>query len=111
VSLSAKERYEGQLADFPPVKVDRHLYFVHAIPEEATSLSLPELHQVLQDYIARDDNELVELAKEREQRAWRKGEGKTKREVELEKQKESDTSEYRSGFGASPFDCGLLTLR
>lgn len=80
--------------------MDRHLYFVHALPDDKTSLSLPELHQLLADYIARNDDELEELKKERDERSWRKGEGKTKREVELDNLKTSDDSEYRSGFGA-----------
>lgn len=81
--------------------VDRHLYFVHALPDERTSVSLQELHQILVDYIHRNDSEIEELQKERETRAWRKAEGKGKREIELEKERENDESEYRSGFGKS----------
>ncbi|BGP36279.1 translation machinery-associated protein 16 [Rhodotorula kratochvilovae] len=79
-------------------EVDRLLYFVHAIPEDATSLSLPELHDVLVGYLHRHQSELVALAAEREARSWRKTEGKGKREVEIEKMQEEETSEYRSGF-------------
>ncbi|GAA6063807.1 hypothetical protein JCM10212_001638 [Sporobolomyces blumeae] len=79
-------------------RVDRHLYFVHALPEDATSLPLSELHHLVQDYINRNESELVDLAHERSQRQWRKGEGKSKRETELEKLKESETGEYKSGF-------------
>lgn len=79
--------------------VDRHLYFVHALPEESTSLSLPELHQVLLDYINRNSNEMDSLRKEREERSWRKLEGKCKREIELDVIKAGDEGEYRSGFG------------
>lgn len=81
--------------------VDRHLYFVHALPDERTSVSLEELHQILVDYIHRNDSEIEELQKERETRAWRKAEGKGKREIELEKERDEDESEYRSGFGKS----------
>jgi translation machinery-associated protein 16 len=62
-------------------------------------VSLPELHQILQDYINRNDDEAADLVKERSERAWRKGEGKSKREVELDNGKIADDSEYRSGFG------------
>ncbi|KAI5476915.1 hypothetical protein MNV49_007016 [Pseudohyphozyma bogoriensis] len=79
-------------------RIDRHIYFVHSIPEDRTSLSLPELHKVLTDYIARNDDEAQELKAEREGRAWRKGEGMNKREKELAMQKEAEESEYRSGF-------------
>ncbi|SCV68499.1 BQ2448_620 [Microbotryum intermedium] len=79
-------------------QVDRHLWFVHSIPEDRTSLSLPELHQTIHDYIHRDEIELVQLAQERQQRSWRKAEPKSKREVELEKQREQEKDEYRTGF-------------
>lgn len=79
--------------------MDRQLHFVHALPEEATSISLPELHQLIVDYIARDDDELLELEIERKERKWRKGEGKSKREIEIEKRKEIEEEEYRTGFG------------
>lgn len=82
--------------------VDRHLYFVHALPEDRDYITLPELHQLIADYIERDSAELVELAAERDGRKkWRSGEGKTKREVEIEKQMETDRNEYKSGFSAS----------
>ncbi|KAL8279128.1 hypothetical protein RQP46_008384 [Phenoliferia psychrophenolica] len=79
-------------------RVDRQVYFVHALAEDRTSVSLPELHQILRDYIGRNDDEAAELKKEREGRAWRKGEGKNKREMELDGQREAEESEYRSGF-------------
>ncbi|GAA5949772.1 hypothetical protein JCM3765_007683 [Sporobolomyces pararoseus] len=79
-------------------RVDRHLYFVHALPEDATSISLPELHQILQDYINRNESELVDLAAERANRTWRKGEGKSKRETELEKLREDEQNQYKVGF-------------
>ncbi|GAA5886047.1 hypothetical protein JCM16303_003845 [Sporobolomyces ruberrimus] len=80
-------------------RVDRHLYFVHSLPEDATSISLPDLHQILQDYINRNESELIELAAERLNRnSWRKNEGKGKRETELEKLKEEEQSQYRVGF-------------
>ncbi|GAA5849858.1 hypothetical protein JCM5353_001720 [Sporobolomyces roseus] len=79
-------------------RVDRHLYFVHALPEDATSISLPDLHQILIDYINRNESELVELAAERAARTWRKTEGKGKRETELEKLKEDEESQYKVGF-------------
>ncbi|KAK4704854.1 translation machinery-associated protein 16, partial [Phenoliferia sp. Uapishka_3] len=81
-----------------PVAVDRHVYFVHALPEDREAVTLPELHQILRDYIGRNDDEAAELKKEREGRAWRKGEGKSKREMELDVQREGEESEYRSGF-------------
>jgi translation machinery-associated protein 16 len=78
--------------------VDRHLYFVHALDTERTSISLPELHQLLKDYIFRNEDESKELAKERSERTWRKTEGKSKREIELDGEREKDQSEYRTGF-------------
>jgi translation machinery-associated protein 16 len=74
---------------------------VHALPEDATSISLPDLHQILQDYINRNESELVELAAERANRTWRKAEGKGKRETELEKLREDEQSQYKVGFGKS----------
>ncbi|KPV78030.1 uncharacterized protein RHOBADRAFT_50551 [Rhodotorula graminis WP1] len=80
-------------------EVDRLLYFVHALSEDTTSLSLPELHDVLHGYLNRHASELVDLAHERESRSnWRKTEGKGKREIELEELRKEETSEYRSGF-------------
>lgn len=79
--------------------MDRHLYFIHALDEEKSSASLPELHAILFGYINRNDDEIADLKKERIERSWRKAEGKTKREVELDNEKEIDMSEYRSGFG------------
>jgi hypothetical protein len=82
------------------VTVDRHLFFVHALPAEATSLSLPELHQLLESYLDRNQPELVDLQHERESRgSWRKSEGKGKREVEIEKTREQEVQEYKAGFG------------
>lgn len=86
--------------------VDRHLYFVHALPADATSISLPDLHLILNDYLNRNEAELVELKHEREARSWRKGEGKGKRETELEKLREEEESEYKTGFGESGFAAG-----
>lgn len=87
----------------PPRAVDRLLYFVHALPDDTTSLSLAELHDVLHGYLHRHASELVDLAHEREARSsWRKTEGKGKRETELEELRKEETSEYRSGFGAFP---------
>ncbi|GAA5966099.1 hypothetical protein JCM8115_004932 [Rhodotorula mucilaginosa] len=80
-------------------RVDRHLFFVHALPAEATSLSLPELHQLLESYLDRNQPELVDLQHERESRgSWRKSEGKGKREVEIEKTREQEVQEYKAGF-------------
>lgn len=73
---------------------------MHALPEDVDHVSLPELHKLLEDYINRDDNEVLELEADRKERSWRKAEGKTKREIELEQQKIEDLGEYRSGFGA-----------
>ncbi|BGP12276.1 hypothetical protein JCM10213_000028 [Rhodosporidiobolus nylandii] len=79
-------------------RVDRYLYFVHALPAEATSISLSELHGLLDDYINRNEGERVQLAADRESRSWRKTEGKGKREVEIEKEREAELSEYKTGF-------------
>ncbi|GAA5836224.1 hypothetical protein JCM11251_007399 [Rhodosporidiobolus azoricus] len=79
-------------------RIDRHLYFVHALPFDATSISLSDLHNLVNDYINRNENEAVQLAAERESRSWRKTEGKGKREMEIEEEKKEETAEYRSGF-------------
>ncbi|GAA5899105.1 hypothetical protein JCM6882_004618 [Rhodosporidiobolus microsporus] len=79
-------------------RIDRHLYFVHALPADATSISLSELHGLVSDYINRNESEMVQLAAERESRSWRKTEGKGKRETEMDKEKEEELSEYKSGF-------------
>ncbi|KAK4050370.1 translation machinery-associated protein 16 [Microbotryomycetes sp. JL201] len=80
-------------------RVDRLLYFVHALDEDRDQISLDELHQIVSDYISRDDAERDELEHERQQRSnWRKTEGKSKRETEIDKQKEQETLEYKTGF-------------
>ncbi|GAA5878933.1 hypothetical protein JCM1840_000845 [Sporobolomyces johnsonii] len=79
-------------------RIDRHLYFIHALPEDATSIPLADLHQILHDYINRSESELVQLAADREARSWRKSEGKSKQEIELEKQKDIEMNEYKAGF-------------
>ncbi|KDE09797.1 hypothetical protein MVLG_00196 [Microbotryum lychnidis-dioicae p1A1 Lamole] len=94
-----KLEVQGKVQRVTEVKrVDRHLWFVHSIPDDRTSLSLPELHQTIHDYIHRDEIEMVQLAQERTERSWRKAEPKSKREVELEKQREQEKDEYRTGF-------------
>ncbi|GAA5981063.1 hypothetical protein JCM10908_003970 [Rhodotorula pacifica] len=80
-------------------RIDRHLFFVHALPSDCTSLSLPELHALLVSYLDRNQSELVDLQHEREARgSWRKSEGKGKREVEIEKIREDEVQEYKAGF-------------
>ncbi|GAA5933898.1 hypothetical protein JCM1841_003110 [Sporobolomyces salmonicolor] len=79
-------------------RIDRHLYFIHALPDDATSIPLADLHQILHDYINRSESELVQFAADREARSWRKAEGKSKQEIELEKQKDIETNEYKAGF-------------
>ncbi|KAM0793791.1 hypothetical protein ACM66B_001207 [Microbotryomycetes sp. NB124-2] len=92
-------------------KVDRLLYFVHALPEEQEKLSLDELHQTVVDYINRDDAERDELEQQRRQRSnWRKTEGKSKRETEIDKQKEQELLEYKTGFGQSPFSLPFVVV-
>lgn len=81
--------------------MDRHLYFVHALPSDATSISLIELHGLLEDYINRNEGEMAELERERAARSWRKTEGKGKRETEMDKQREVELAEYKTGFSAS----------
>ncbi|GAA5858271.1 hypothetical protein JCM8547_004628 [Rhodosporidiobolus lusitaniae] len=94
LEVQGKVRRAGEVE-----RIDQHLYFIHALPSDATSISLPELHQLVVEYINRNESEIVELAAERESRgSWRKSEGKGKRETELEKEKEEETSMYRTGF-------------
>ncbi|KAK4052223.1 translation machinery-associated protein 16 [Microbotryomycetes sp. JL221] len=80
-------------------RVDRLLHFVHSLPEHDNCMTLDQLHQAVIDYIHRDDLKLNELEQQRTLRTnWRRSEGKSKREVELEKQQQQDTEEYKTGF-------------
>lgn len=88
------------------------MHFVHTLSDDAEAMTLSELHQAVEDYINRDDQELLELASERKQRNWRKTEGKTKREIEIEKQKEAESEEYKAGVGKlQPVSCAFATER
>ncbi|KAH8919460.1 hypothetical protein BT69DRAFT_1337269 [Atractiella rhizophila] len=74
-------------------KVDRHIHIIHSMAPEKSRLSLQELHELLQQYIHRNTEELTKLQKER-----RPGRPKGKREVEIEMAVSRDTEEGRSGF-------------
>ncbi|GAA6041637.1 hypothetical protein JCM8097_007785 [Rhodosporidiobolus ruineniae] len=93
LELQQRVRRAGEVGE-----IDRHLFFVHALPSDATSISLADLHQLVADYMSRNESELAKLESERQARSWRKTEGKGKREVEIEKQRADEESEYRSGF-------------
>lgn len=62
---------------------------------EKTTLTIEELHQVAQQYLARSDNELEEEVKQR-----RVGRPKSKRQLELEATKQREELQYtKEGLG------------
>jgi len=74
--------------------VDRHAFFLHALPPEVDSLTLAELHQIVRDvWLTRHEPEITT-----EQLARRKGRPPSTREVNLVKLKESESEEYRTGL-------------
>ncbi|KAF9462887.1 hypothetical protein BDZ94DRAFT_1260097 [Collybia nuda] len=73
--------------------VDVYGFFFHALPEEG-ALTLPELHQIIQEiWLTRYDDEL-----EQERAARRKGRPKSTKEMKLEALKISETENYRTGL-------------
>ncbi|PVG03121.1 hypothetical protein CPB86DRAFT_667025, partial [Serendipita vermifera] len=73
---------------------DRYAFFLHAIPPEKSSFTLPEVHELIQDvWLTRSDPLLKQ-----EQASRRKGRPKSAKEDQLEEAKRQDAEEYRTGF-------------
>ncbi|KAF5336067.1 hypothetical protein D9611_006409 [Ephemerocybe angulata] len=75
------------------IDADVYGFFYHMMPEEGV-LTLAELHELVRDnWLTRHDDELAA-----EKAARRPGRPKSKREVELEDEKQLEADEYRTGF-------------
>jgi translation machinery-associated protein 16 len=73
---------------------DRYAFFLHAMPPEKSHLTLPEVHEVVQDlWLTRND-----LLLKQEQASRRKGRPKSAKEDQLAESKRQDAEEYRTGF-------------
>jgi len=68
-------------------------FFFHALPDDGV-LSLQELHGIIRDMLARNDEEL-----EQERAARRKGRPKSVKETKLEDTKLVESELYRTGIG------------
>jgi len=85
-------------------KVDRFVFFYHAIPPEASAITLEELHTIVRDiWLKRHDHEL-----ETEATARRKGRPKSARQILLEEIKLREAEEYRTGLGMRSFSIFYL---
>ena len=78
------------------------LFFAEGLTESNTCLSLDDLHELVQLYVARFDDELEE-----EMSARRPGRAKTAQQERLEQSRAVAENEYREGIGAS--NTGLYT--
>ncbi|GJJ11274.1 hypothetical protein Clacol_005506 [Clathrus columnatus] len=75
-------------------KVDRFVFFYHAIAPEVDALSLEELHTIVRDiWLKRHDEEL-----EQEKTLRRKGRPKSVNQLRLEEIILQEREEYRTGF-------------
>ncbi|EJU03563.1 hypothetical protein DACRYDRAFT_77207 [Dacryopinax primogenitus] len=78
----------------PNVIVDRNVFFLHALPEDAIALTLSDVHDILRDvWLARFDH-LIEA----EQAARRSGRPRSTKEDKLLEMKRQNTEEYRTGI-------------
>ncbi|KZT59924.1 hypothetical protein CALCODRAFT_430282 [Calocera cornea HHB12733] len=75
-------------------QVDRNVFFLHALPEEALALTLSEVHDILRDVWLTRFDPLIEA----EQAARRKGRPRSTKEDKLLEQKRKETEEYRTGI-------------
>ncbi|KZV93142.1 hypothetical protein EXIGLDRAFT_768366 [Exidia glandulosa HHB12029] len=74
--------------------VDKYVFFFHAIPPEAESITLDQLHELVRDvWLTRHDPEI-----EQERAARRKGRPQSAREFALEQIKQQELEEYRTGI-------------
>lgn len=92
---------------FPQPTADKYAFFFHAIPPEATHLTLAELHELVQSlWLTRHDRALEE-----ERSARRKGRPKSSKDNQLEEMKRQDAEEYRTGLDLPNFtDTATLAL-
>ncbi|KAG8894064.1 hypothetical protein FRB99_001546, partial [Tulasnella sp. 403] len=75
-------------------KIDRFVFFQHALPSDVESLSLSEVHEIIQDiWLHRHDKQLAE-----EQGRRRKGEPRSAKEDKILAQIEMEKEEYRTGL-------------
>ncbi|KAF8518044.1 hypothetical protein BU17DRAFT_76307 [Hysterangium stoloniferum] len=75
-------------------KIDKFVFFYHAIPPEAAAVTLEELHVIVQDiWLKRHDSEL-----EKERSVRRKGRPKSSKQMLLEELLLRETEEYRTGL-------------
>ncbi|KAH9811360.1 hypothetical protein DFH28DRAFT_1131301 [Melampsora americana] len=81
-------------------KVNRLVWFSYALDPLISSCTLPELHQIVQDFIKRD---LEELESERKSR--RIGRPKSLRQERIEIDLEKEESEYQTGFVVPDLTC------
>jgi len=75
-------------------QLERTTFFFHALPPDVLALTLPELHDIIQDvWLHRHDEEL-----EQERATRRKGRPRTAKEDRLTNLITSEAEEYRSGL-------------
>jgi len=75
-------------------KIDKFVFFYHAIPPEATAISLSELHELVRDvWLKRHDYELGE-----ERSARRGGRPKSTKQMALEEMMLREADEYKTGL-------------
>ena len=74
---------------------DKFVFFYHAIPPEASAVTLAALHNIVRDvWLKRHD-----VALEVERSARRKGRPKSARQMMLEEVILRETEDYRTGLG------------
>ncbi|CAE6436306.1 unnamed protein product [Rhizoctonia solani] len=75
-------------------KADRYAFFFHALPPDVSSLSLPEIHDIIQSvWLTRHDGAL-----QAEQSSRRPGRPPSARELALLEMKRQDEEVYRTGL-------------
>ncbi|KAI8851987.1 hypothetical protein BC829DRAFT_385675 [Chytridium lagenaria] len=73
--------------------VDRMIFFKFALPEDIKVATLELMHDLIDQYICRNDEEIAEMKE-----YVRPGALKPAKLIQLESQKEKDILEYSSGF-------------
>ncbi|KAJ1964971.1 translation machinery-associated protein 16, partial [Dimargaris xerosporica] len=75
------------------LEAERYLWFRYAMDEERDTLTLSELHELMESYIARNDEEIQTLKDSR-----RKGQPPPKKLQMLETLRKQNQSEYANGM-------------
>ena len=77
-------------------KGERYIWFRYAFEEDKVVATKPEMHELIEQYLSRHDDEIAELEQDRN-----KGHRKPKapRQDQLEALKISECNEYISGLG------------